>query len=431
LSPEDFEVLDRISFNQADRISDAVREKHISKYNHASTKVNVIRKEDRRTTVLSNTVVNLSSHPLSEDERTVLNKGPNFVFAPKSVPVEAIITGVEACLRKVSSETAEEIRLDATNILRKAKAPKLNVAPSEIRALSRLRANRDLVILKADKGNATVVMDRNEYDVKVSALLNDGSYSVLKRDPTGSIKRAVTDLIKMASIPEEDKKKLIPQNPRIPRLYCLPKVHKPNIPFRPIVSAIGSPTYNVSRYLATLLKPLVGQTDSFILNSSHFVQKLPNFQLSPGDILVSFDVESLFTKVPIMDTLDVLKDLFPTHGLPLDVLPLIQKCLTSTYFQFRNVFYSQVTGTAMGSPLSPVIANIFMEDFEQKALESAPLKPKCWFRYVDDTFVIWQHRRETLDAFLNHLNTRHDDIKFTMEVERDGILPFLDVKVTR
>ncbi|GJQ66139.1 hypothetical protein Trydic_g4204 [Trypoxylus dichotomus] len=71
----------------------------------------------------------------------------------------------------------------------------------------------------------------------------------------------------------------------------------------------------------------------------------------------------------------------------------------------------------MGSPLSPVMANIFMESFEHEANESSRMKPKCWYRYVDDTFVIWPHNRQ------------HADINFTMEIEEDGNLPFLDVLV--
>lgn len=85
----------------------------------------------------------------------------------------------------------------------------------------------------------------------------------------------------------------------------------------------------------------------------------------------------------------------------------------------------------MGSPLSPVVANIFMEAFEKEVLDSAPLKPKCWFRYIDDTFIIWPHGRNTLTDFLTHLNAHHPDIQFTMEIESNGQLPFLDVLVTR
>ncbi|KAK5650471.1 hypothetical protein RI129_001500 [Pyrocoelia pectoralis] len=85
----------------------------------------------------------------------------------------------------------------------------------------------------------------------------------------------------------------------------------------------------------------------------------------------------------------------------------------------------------MGFPLSPAIANIYMEEFEQNEINTAILKPKCWFRYVDDTFVIWPHGSHTLDDFLQHLNNIHSNIKFTMETENNNELPFLDTLIKK
>jgi hypothetical protein len=84
----------------------------------------------------------------------------------------------------------------------------------------------------------------------------------------------------------------------------------------------------------------------------------------------------------------------------------------------------------MGSPLSPVITNFFIEDFEKKAIEQVAYTPVCWFRYVDDTFVIWPHGQGKLTEFLNHLNELHK-IQFKMEKEEEGHLPFLDTDVYR
>ena len=161
-------------------------------------------------------------------------------------------------------------------------------------------------------------------------------------------------------------------------------------------------------------------------NSFQFVQILESLRIQLDDLIVSFDVVSLFFKVPIVDSLELLGYHFED-----DVLALITHILTSTYFCFDGQFYEQTDRVAMGSPLSPVTVNFFMEDFEKKAIEQATHKPVCWFRYIDDTLVIWPHGQETLTEFLDHLNGLHNKIQFTMETEEKGHLPFLDIDIYR
>ena len=92
---------------------------------------------------------------------------------------------------------------------------------------------------------------------------------------------------------------------------------------------------------------------------------------------------------------------------------------------------SSTDGITIGSPLSPVIANFFVEHFEKKTIEQATHKPVCWFRYVNDTFVIWPLGQEKLTEFLNHLSGLHNNIQCTMENEEEGHLPFLDIDIYR
>ncbi len=83
----------------------------------------------------------------------------------------------------------------------------------------------------------------------------------------------------------------------------------------------------------------------------------------------------------------------------------------------------------MGKSPSPIVADLFMSDLEHVALLTSPLVPKLFVRYVDDCFMIWPHGKAALDEFVSHINNRHPSIKFTMELEKDGRLPFLDVLV--
>ena len=113
------------------------------------------------------------------------------------------------------------------------------------------------------------------------------------------------------------------------------------------------------------------------------------------------------------------------------VMHLTELCLRSTYFQFENQFYEQTDGAAMGSTLSPIIANLFMEHIEEKAITSAPFKHSLWICYVDDTFVILPHGSVLLKRFHEHLNQQCSSIQFTVEAEDNGKIPFLDVLITR
>jgi hypothetical protein len=227
-------------------------------------------------------------------------------------------------------------------------------------------------------------------------------------------------------IPKEDIKRLTPYASAPPRLYGLPKIHKEGVPLRLIVNCISSPTYALAKYLMGLPSPLVGQSDHHTRNSEAFVQKLHDIWLNKADILVSFDVVSLFTKVPLDDTLQLFSGRFQRQ-----TVDLIKHVLTSTYFLYNGSFYKQKDGVAMGSPLAPVIANFYMEHFEKQAISSVVKKPTSWYRYVDDMFVLWSHGKDELERLLKHLNSIHQNIAFTMEVDQQGTLPFLDVLVKR
>ena len=112
-------------------------------------------------------------------------------------------------------------------------------------------------------------------------------------------------------------------------------------------------------------------------------------------------------------------------------MDLLNLCLTSTYFQYNGKHYRhvQLHGTAMGSPISIVVAEIVMQNIEEQALATYKQTVPLWLRYVDDTFTA-VHKDE-IDIFHEHLNRQNADIQFTREVEENGKIPFLDCLVSR
>ena len=152
---------------------------------------------------------------------------------------------------------------------------------------------------------------------------------------------------------------------------------------------------------------------------------------------MSYDVSALFTSIPIEPAIKIIeqqlkedRDLHSRTNMKIyHIISLLRFCLSNSYFSFQGRFYQQTHGAAMGSPISPVVANLFMEDLEVQAIRTSPTPPSLWKRYVDDTFTII--KKEDRNSFLEHLNSIHHNITFTCEeVRDDGSMPFLDILVT-
>jgi len=138
------------------------------------------------------------------------------------------------------------------------------------------------------------------------------------------------------------------------------------------------------------------------------------------DLMVIFDIVSLYIMIHIDDVINVMKTI--TNE---ETIQLLELRLKSSYFRFKGKIYKQTHGVAMGSPLSPIIANIYMAHFEQKALNPFPYTPEEWKRFVDDVCEKWSHGKELLDKFLAHINSLSEHIKFTLKSKKIINSPFL------
>ena len=220
-------------------------------------------------------------------------------------------------------------------------------------------------------------------------------------------------------------------------LYGLPKVHTPDVALRPIVSYMSSPTYELSKFLARLLAPLVGLTSSHVRNSKAFVEFMRSQVLEKEETLVSFDVVSSFTSVPTDLAIRVACHRLESNtewtewtSLNVDdIMGLLSLCLDATFLSFRGKVYHQAQGTAMGSPVSVVVANLMMEDIEERALFTFHSPPRFWKRYVDDTCTALHP--DLIEPFHSHLNSIEPCVQFTVEKESDGRLAFLDIQLVR
>ena len=201
-------------------------------------------------------------------------------------------------------------------------------------------------------------------------------------------------------------------------------------PFRPILSAIKTPSYNIAKYLVPILEPIT--TNKFtIKNSFEFAKEVT--EQGSGLFMASLDVESLFTNIPLEEAINISCNFLFANEAKINNFSrngfekLLRMALQNNFFNFDGKIYKQ-TEVAMGSPLGPSLANAFLCFHEQIWLNDCPedLKPVYYRRYVDDIFALFRSL-DHLEKFTNYLNSKHKNIKFTYEKESNNSLPFLDI----
>ena len=173
-----------------------------------------------------------------------------------------------------------------------------------------LKKDQSRVILTVDKGVAIIIMDKEEYQEKAKALLEDkGSYKALKTDPTSRTKSKMINLLKKIKserdIDDILYKNLYPTGAVPPKFYGLPKIHKSGIPLRPI--SRGSISYEVAKELARILKPLVGSSPHHIKNTGDFIIQIKHVKLQADETITSYGVSALFTSVPIEAAINIIQ----------------------------------------------------------------------------------------------------------------------------
>ena len=336
-------------------------------------------------------------------------------MVPRSPPVGEYIVAIEHACNQLQQGKAEELRGEIKSVLKKIQAPKHNITGEERKAIDELRKYKTRIILTMDKGVSMVVMDRDDYNRKAEDILHQSAYKPIPNDPTNKYKTKLISLLKSIKMEggtdESTYKRLYPRGAGSPKFYGLPKVHKEGTPLRPIVSSTGAVTYSTAKELSRILKPLVGKSPYHIHNNQDFMEHLKGIKLGPDEVMVSYDVRELFTSVHIQPALKIIEELLKedtglqnrTTMSTKHIMDLLEFCLRSTYFSYRGKYYEQVEGAAMGSPISPIVANLYMENFELRALNTSPNLPLMWKRFVDDTFVI--KKKAHKEEFLTHLNS--------------------------
>ena len=309
----------------------------------------------------------------------------------------------------MTTEEADTIRADLSSIIRKAKPSERNITRKQSTSLKAIQQNENIIILPADIGRATVVLDKEDYMKKCNEHLTSGPYTKLKKDPTSSIVSKVTKkLIELRDnnlIEQQEYFRLKATGTQPPRFYGLPEIHKDGTPIRPIVSYTGTPLYEMSKFIANILK----LKEQHIHSSKSFSAFICQQKIETDEVMVSFDVTPLYTTIPIDQILLIIKDpsehdekladraYLPTNRRRSNGRSNFSHC-------FRNL-YAIITDNCHHNSRPPT---------------------NIWERH--DVFSIVH--KIYVQELLEHINNLHPQTQFTKE-ENTSTLPFLDTLVQR
>jgi len=323
-----------------------------------------------------------------------------------------------------------------------------NLTKEQYKALKALRAEDSLILKKADKGNAVVVMETELYRQEALRQLRIEKYYVplpgpLFRDTARKLAPILDSLRRTGFLTPKQYKHLTPNLDDVGTryFYILPKIHKahdawphPRMPpGRPIVADVGTESSNICQYIDFFLKPLSTRHPAYLKDTYDFLDKVKGKAVESHWLLFTADVESLYTNMRhdlmVQTTAEAFQE-YPDPNRPdWAILELIRIINSNSDFEFDGCQYLQVQGAPMGRKSSPSHADLYLLKLDQKAREGLRgIKPVLYFRFLDDIFGLWPGSREELLLFGEYLNTIIPDIKITLNI-REQLVEFLDVRV--
>jgi hypothetical protein len=352
-----------------------------------------------------------------------------FIPPPASPQLEAFLHDLQ---QSVLSTLTLDLRLSHLS----------NLSPGQYRAFTQLRLNNSLHITPTDKNLGFAVFDRSRYLAAVDLHVSDTHF--YEQIPPSSNPQSIID-----ALHEEYFTSLLPRLPpsfpfeysrflshrgtpefhSFPIFYLLPKIHKNPIQWRPIVASTKWITSGLSLWLSIFLLPFLERTPSYLRDTPSLLHILENTPLPHDCILVSADYASLYTNLPLQDVCTKIRTFLLTSEVDPTTVEFVwlalRFVLLNNYFITNGKIFRQKHGIAMGTPLAPVLASLYLYIVET----TSPFNDALLFkRYIDDIILIWPgHRRTALTELLNNVKNRqmHADLTISYDISANEIT-FLD-----
>ena len=403
----------------------------------------------------SKAIYNDTNVIFTEDELSLLAKGLRYSFFPNSIDFKKVQMEFESLFSQIAPSVDTNnnlLRLKSclvkcydtyiSSFIFSKKSDRYFSADihNTIKSIKEKVERCGLIIVKADKGNTVVIFYKKSYDEKMLTILNDRSKfeSVSEENTLDRLKKFQSFLryhYKRGVFTDSEYSELFPTRTSIPTMYGLPKTHKPGIPLRPILSMVGTFNHSLAKWMGRKLESM--RTARSIAKDSFSLHCLKDSNLG-AQYFVSYDIVSLFTNILLDETINhIIDTLYPKtpgvsqkdqrfEGMTRTVFRrALDWCVRNNVFIFSGKCYQQIDGCAMGSPLAPILADIFMNkllesniqrnghdqmDVTFKQTEMYPqFILKLFVRYVDDTLAVFDTRANAL-LFLKYLNSLHPNI---------------------
>ena len=425
----------------------AVSARHLKKLKNLRLRQNNVSPRKNNLVYLKHTICNMSSYHLTHEEERALSHSLDHHIPSKTDP-NLIYTEFETYCQSIRRKVTNLPGIQTLHLKTKLRNAceqynNINVPYKKREIINKLKKNQNIMLLRQDKGRGIVTIDRNRYTNKYLNILNTEQFRKLGRDPTkpteAKIQRALRKIKNHLSNQEYMRNYPTGSAPR--KFYGTAKKHKIQgngtinyLPLRPVISNVGTASFQLTKYLVKLLSPL--RTYEYtVANNTEFINHVKRMNIPKDHSFISFDVKSLSTYVPLDFTINVtLKRIYNENEIHTNIKrsemkELLLLCTKNVHFTFNNDIYQQCDGVAMGFLSGPVIAGIFLLELERTLLLKLTEYTTPWKQYVDDTIATI--KSTLIDHILMILNTFHKNIKFTYELEINKKNSFLNVFLIR
>lgn len=394
----------------------------------------VLEKEHRPTNLVYNikAIINKTDRFIPEDILIGLSYGWKFLFPYVATDrnIHEVLAQMEVCIEDSIPELAQhEAFSEVSRILNRRRKFTLDPTIQWLRFLAHrtnsfFKLNEDLMATRSDKGAHTVIIACEDYDNAIGKMLDETGYITVNESPLKALTLQEEKIVKFFKTNHKTKAFCTtpyePETKQLAKFYALPKVHKKDFCLRPITAMSGAPGHLTGKVFNTLLNDIFPITHFHIRDCYMMVELTDRPLIHEHDILVSFDVVSMYTNIPRKLVIDIIrskqKEIFARFGISEKVLMTILDFILAktTVFTALDKIYQQIEGLPMGGCVSTTLARIVMDRVAEHLLINEP-DISLLRIFVDDTVAAL--RREKVQSALTTLNNFHPSMKFTCEIE--------------